>query len=234
MTGRVFEIREFTLHDGPGIRTTVFLKGCPLRCAWCHNPEGQAFEIERMKRRDGTSCVCGRDWAPEALAEELLRNADIMRQSGGGVTFSGGEPLSQARFLRELIPLLKKAQVHLALETSGAVPAEIYRGIVGEMDFVYQDLKHHDPTAFRRWTGGDLEIVLRNLSMLKSSGVRHVVRVPVIPGVNDGMVDRTALMRLAGTSPIEFLPYNTAAGAKYPMLGRAYPMKGIAEDGDET
>ena len=93
-TGRVFEIREFTLHDGPGVRTTVFLKGCPLRCAWCHNPEGQSFEIETMVRRDGTRLKCGEDWTAEALAEELLVNADIMRQSGGGVTFSGGEPLS--------------------------------------------------------------------------------------------------------------------------------------------
>ena len=88
--GRIFEIREFTLHDGPGVRTTVFFKGCPLRCAWCHNPEGQSFDIETMSRKDGTSIQCGRDWDAAALADELLKNADIMKQSGGGVTFSGG------------------------------------------------------------------------------------------------------------------------------------------------
>ena len=102
MTGRVFEIREFTLQDGPGIRTTVFFKGCPLRCAWCHNPEGQAFAKETMRRRDGTSVVCGEDWTPDALAAELLKNADILAQSGGGVTFSGGEPFVQAEPLCHL------------------------------------------------------------------------------------------------------------------------------------
>ena len=99
MTGRIFEIREFTLHDGPGVRTTVFFKGCPLRCAWCHNPEGQSFDVETMTRRDGTKVSCGQDWTPEALAKELLKNADIMKQSGGGVTFSGGEPLAQGDFI---------------------------------------------------------------------------------------------------------------------------------------
>lgn len=114
VVGRVFEIREFTLHDGPGIRTTVFFKGCPLRCAWCQNPEGQSFDVETMRRRDGTEIACGTDWTAEDLAKELLRNADIMAQSGGGVTFSGGEPLAQAEFLLELIPLLKRGGVALA------------------------------------------------------------------------------------------------------------------------
>ena len=102
MTGRIFEIREFTLHDGPGVRTTVFFKGCPLRCAWCHNPEGQAAEIETMVRKGGEKVVCGRDISATELADELATNADIMNESGGGVTFSGGEPLVQAKFLLEL------------------------------------------------------------------------------------------------------------------------------------
>ena len=224
MVGRVFEIREFTLHDGPGIRTTVFMKGCPLRCAWCHNPEGQSFELETMTRRDGTQVACGADWTAEALAEELLKNADIMAQSGGGVTFSGGEPLSQAAFLLTLIPLLKRAGVKLAVETSGQVEAQTYRRVVSQLDLVYQDLKHHDAAAYRRWTGGDLGLVLENVAWLKTSGVRHVFRVPVIPGVNDGAADRLAFKALAGDSPVEFLPYNPAAGAKYPMLGRVYPL----------
>ena len=127
MTGRIFEIRELTLHDGPGVRTTVFFKGCPLRCAWCHNPEGQSFDVETMTRRDGTKVSCGQDWTAEALAKELLKNADIMKQSGGGVTFSGGEPLAQAEFLLELIPLLKRGGVNLTLETSGAADTRTYQ-----------------------------------------------------------------------------------------------------------
>ena len=189
MTGRLFEIREFTLHDGPGVRTTVFLKGCPLRCAWCHNPEGQSFEKETMRRKDGTAAPCGEDWTAEALVAELLRNADIMAQ------------------------------------TSGHAPEADYRAVVSRMDFVYQDLKHHDADAFRRWCGGDLALVLRNLAWLRGSGVPYAVRVPCIPGVNDAPADREALLRLAGPgATVEFLPYNAAAPAKYPMLGRVFPL----------
>ena len=224
VVGRVFEVREFTLHDGPGVRTTVFLKGCPLRCAWCHNPEGQSFDVEMMTRHDGTKVPCGQDWTAEALAGELLKNADIMNQSGGGVTFSGGEPLAQAAFLLELIPLLKRGGVRLAIETSGYADAQAYQAVVSQMDFVYQDLKHHDADAFRKWCGGDLGVVRRNVAWLKASGVSHVFRVPVVPGVNDSAADRRALREWAGTDAVEFLPYNPAAGAKYPMLGRTYPM----------
>ena len=226
MTGRIFEIREFTLHDGPGVRTTVFFKGCPLRCAWCHNPEGQSCEIETMTRANGEKVVCGRDWAVDALAEELLRNADIMVQSGGGVTFSGGEPLAQAKFLLELIPLLKEKGVHLAIETSGHSPAETYRSVVSQVDFVYQDVKLLDSDAFRRWTGGELDVVLENIAWLRGSGVPFVFRVPCIPAVNDSATDRAAFVAFADGANVEFLSYNTAAGAKYPMLGRTYPMSG--------
>lgn len=228
--GRIFEIREFTLHDGPGVRTTVFFKGCPLRCAWCHNPEGQSFEKEVMTRKDGTTILCGQDWEVEELAQELLKNADIMEQSGGGVTFSGGEPLLQSDFLLRLIPLLKSRGVHLAVETSGAVDMETYRSVISKMDFVYQDLKHHDGAAFHKWTDGNLEEVLANISWLRKSGVEHVLRIPVVPGVNDSPADRAALMKIAGDSIVEFLPYNLAAAAKYWMLGRDCPPRFQSND----
>ena len=223
MTGRVFEIREFTLHDGPGVRTTVFLKGCPLRCAWCHNPEGQSFEKETMVRKDGRRVPCGEDWSPEALAEELLKNADIMASSGGGVTFSGGEPLSQSDFVLAVAALLKP-KVGVAIETSGYAPGDVYERVISQMDFVYQDLKHHDADAFRKWCGGELGVVLDNIARLRRSGVRHSLRVPLIPGVNDSEADRGAFAALADGSPVEYLPYNPAAGAKYPMLGRKYEL----------
>jgi len=225
--GRTFEVREFTLHDGPGVRTTVFLKGCPLRCAWCQNPEGLSFERETMTRSDGGKIACGCDWTPEELAEELALNADIMEQSGGGVTFSGGEPLAQPEFLLALIPLLKAKGIGLAIETSGYAPHETYKSVVARLDFVYQDLKHHDAEAFRKWCGGDLSVVQRNVEWLKSSGVKHVFRVPCIPGVNDGEADRRAFLSIAGGGEIEFLPYNPAAGAKYPMLGREFPLRSM-------
>ena len=227
MTGRIFEIREFTLHDGPGVRTTVFFKGCPLRCAWCHNPEGQSPEIETMVRTNGEKVVCGRDWTARDLADELLRNADIMAQSGGGVTFSGGEPLMQAEFLLELIPLLKEKGVHLAIETSGYSSPETYRSVMPQVDFVYQDVKCLDSDAFRRWTGGELDVVMVNIAWLRTSGVPFVFRVPCISGVNGSAEDRKAFVAFADGAKVEFLSYNTAAGAKYPMLGRKYPMNEI-------
>ena len=227
MGGRVFEIREFTLHDGPGVRTTVFFKGCPLRCAWCHNPEGQSFEIETMVRKDGGRAVCGRDWTAHDLADELLRNADIMAQSGGGVTFSGGEPLAQADFLLELIPLLKEKGVNIAIETSGYAPFETYRSVVSQVDFAYQDVKCLDPSLFKRLTGGDLGVVLANVAWLRERGVPFAFRVPCIPGIGDPAEARAACAAFADGAKIEFLPYNQAAGAKYPMLGRTYPMDGF-------
>ena len=227
MNGRVFEIREFTLHDGPGVRTTVFFKGCPLRCAWCHNPEGQSFGIETMSRKDGGKAVCGRDWTARGLADELLRNADIMEQSGGGVTLSGGEPLAQAEFLLELIPLLKEKGVHVAIETSGYAPFETYRSVVSQMDFAYQDVKCLDPGLFRRLTGGDLGVVLANIAWLRESGVPFAFRVPCIPGIGDPAEARAAFAAFADGAKIEFLPYNPAAGSKYTMLGRRYLMDGF-------
>ena len=209
MIGRLFEIREFTLHDGPGIRTTVFLKGCPLRCAWCHNPQGKSFEKETLTRKNGETVPCGEDWTAEDLAKELLRNADIMLQSGGGVTFSGGEPLAQADFVCEVSDTLKEHGLQLAIETSGYATEETYKAVISRMDFVYQDLKHHDPEAFRRWCGGDLSVVLRNYVWLRQSGKPFVVRVPCIGGVNDTPADREALFRLAGPRvTVEFLPEN--------------------------
>ena len=225
MTGRIFEIREFTLHDGPGVRTTVFMKGCPLRCAWCHNPEGQSFDIDAMKRHDGTLIQCGEDWTPEGLALELLKNADIMAQSGGGVTFSGGEPLAQPDFLRETVARLKARGVNVAIETSGYAPHDVYRAVVPLFDFVYQDVKLLDAAAFRRWTGGDIAVVLENIAYLRGCGVEFAFRVPLVPGVNDSPRERAAFEEFAQGAKMEFLSYNGAAPAKYPLLGRVYPME---------
>ena len=195
-TAVVFEVREFCLHDGPGIRTTVFFKGCPLRCTWCHNPEGLSPEPEWLFKAQkcvhcgscarGGDCpqgarqLCGRRWSVPALAAELLRNADVFASSGG-ITFSGGEPLLQAPFLSALIDELRSHQLahsqtaapaplHLAIETSGYAPAEAYRSVISKLDLVFQDLKHPDPAAHRRWTGVDPAPIHANLRWLKASG----------------------------------------------------------------
>ncbi|MGN0845794.1 MAG: radical SAM protein [Kiritimatiellia bacterium] len=239
-TAIVFEVREFCLHDGPGIRTTIFFKGCPLRCRWCHNPEGLSPKPEVLfKERNCVHCgsctrgggcpygarvPCGRPCTARDLAREVLVNADVLRSSGGGVTFSGGEPLLQAPFLEELIPLL--AGQHLAIETSGYAAPDAYQGIVSKLDLVFQDLKHPDPAAHRRWTGVDPAPIHANLRWLKASGRPFVARIPLIPGVNDTPSAKDGFARLlegpSGLLRVELLPYHLAAAAKYPFTGRDY------------
>ena len=258
-TAVIFEVREFCLHDGPGVRTTVFFKGCPLRCTWCHNPEGLsprpeiifkeklcvhcgncrnvATNLERVCPQRA-KVVCGRTWTVPELARELLTNADVFASSGGGVTFSGGEPLLQANFLAELADLLHmggsqlvataapRPPIHLAIETSGYAPSADYQAVVSRMDLVFQDLKHPDPVAHRRWTGTDPEPIHANLRWLKASGKPFVARIPLIPGVNDSPEAKEGFARLlegpSGLQRVELLPYHLTAAAKYPFVGRAY------------
>ncbi len=246
LTATIFEVREFCLHDGPGIRTTVFFKGCPLRCAWCHNPEGLSPEPEMLFKtakchhcgncKNGGDCPhgarvpCGRRWTVEELVQEIRVNADILRSSGGGVTFSGGEPLMQAKFLCALADELRSGEtplpLHLALETSGYAPEGGYREVVERMDLVFQDLKHPDPVAHKRWTGVDPAPIHANLAWLKASGKPFVARIPLIPGVNDSEEAKEGFARLlegkSGLLRVELLPYHLTAAAKYPFTGRAY------------
>ena len=228
LTATIFEVREFCLHDGPGIRTTVFFKGCPLRCTWCHNPEGLSPEPEMLFKsakchhcgncKNGGDCPhgarvpCGRRWTVAELAQEIRVNADILRSSGGGVTFSGGEPLMQAKFLCALADELKTGTVpvhsgtgplppgtvpvHLALETSGYAPEEAYRQVVERMDLVFQDLKHPNPIEHKRWTGVDPAPIHANLAWLKASGRPFIARIPLIPGVNDSEEAKEGFARL--------------------------------------
>ena len=215
LTGRVFEVREFCVHDGPGPRTTVFLQGCPLRCTWCQNPEGQAA--------DG-----GREVAVAEIAAEILKTADFLVAAGGGVTFSGGEPLVQGDFVLALAERLAAAEPRLtfAIETSGYAASADYRRVIAKMDFVYQDVKFADPREYRRWTGVDGELVFENLAWLKTAGVPYVVRMPMLPGVNDSEASKRAVAQLAaggaGYRGVEYLPFNPLAGAKYAKLGRVF------------
>ena len=256
LTATIFEVREFCLHDGPGIRTTVFFKGCPLRCAWCHNPEGLSPEPEMLFKAakcqncgncqhggvcpHGARVPCGRRWTVAELAQEIRVNADILRSSGGGVTFSGGEPLMQAKFLcalaDELVGRARRARrgglgeaalpIQLALETSGYAPEAVYREVVERMDLVFQDLKHPDPAEHKRWTGVDPAPIHANLAWLKASGRPFVARIPLIPGVNDSEEAKEGFARLlegpSGLLRVELLPYHLTAAAKYPFTGRAY------------
>lgn len=222
-SGIVFDIREFTIHDGPGIRTTVFLKGCPLSCQWCHNPEGQSRLPQIIRAPAGERAV-GKEYSAKELAELLNQQVDILRANEGGITFSGGEPLLQADFVAEVIDLLDS--VHILLDTSGYGPAQDFRRLVDRSDLLFFDLKLIDGVAHRHYTGCDNAVILDNLQLLDDIGVPYVVRVPLVPGVTDtdqnlgGIVQ--VLRGLSGLLRVELLPYNKAAGSKYQYAGMEF------------
>ncbi|NLJ41110.1 MAG: radical SAM protein [Clostridiales bacterium] len=222
-TGMIFDIIEFAVHDGPGIRKTVFFKGCPLRCNWCHNPESQSFEKEVMVIK-GRRSDCGMKYEATALAEELLKGKEILEKSRGGITISGGEPLAQPAFLLELIEALKP--VHIALDTSGYAPNRIFKSVTEGVDLVLFDIKHTDPVVHKRVTGVDNRLILENLEYLCSTDKEFYVRIPLIPGINDTMKNMEKIAELIkgarGLTKVDILPYHKTAGAKYPMIGKKY------------
>ncbi len=221
--GIVFEIREFALHDGPGIRTTVFLKGCPMRCSWCHNPEAQSSEPQVIHaggfRRD-----VGTRYESADLAALLNRQTNILQANGGGVTFSGGEPLLQARFVADVIDGL--GDLHIVLDTSGYAEQKDLRLVAAKCHLVYYDVKLIDAEAHRRYTGLDNAPILSNLHHLADMGVPFVVRVPLVPGVTDTDANLSAIAcavsALPGLVRVELLPYNRAAGGKYAAAGMSF------------
>ncbi len=229
-TGMVFDIREFTIHDGPGIRTTVFLKGCPLACTWCHNPEGLDPAPQVMRSSTGERTV-GRRYEAAELAELLGRQSSILTANEGGVTFSGGEPLAQASFVAEVIDLLPG--VHIVVDTCGFGGSGAFASLARRADLVFFDLKLMDPAAHRRWTGQDNAPILRNLALLAELGRPFVARVPLVPGVTDTNENLTAIAAAVASQRtlvrVELLPYNRAAGGKYAACGMTY-RPGFDED----
>ncbi len=251
MNATIFDIKEFSLHDGPGGRITVFFKGCPLRCMWCHNPEGLSKEPQLMIKHNmcvhcgrckrgcshpecrgfdrcihacplGCISVSGRAYNSEELAAILKKNADFLELNGGGVTFSGGEPMMHGEFIRELIP--KLGGMHTAVQTSAYTDSDNFKKTVDMLDFVMMDIKLADREKHKKYTGVYNDIILENFKYLKNSGREHVIRVPLIPNITDTKENLEAIYEIVGDSKVEFLKYNNLAGAKYPMLGMKYPL----------
>ena len=251
-TGVVFDIKGFALNDGPGIRTTAFLKGCPLRCRWCHNPEGLSPEPELYVRLarcvhcgkclvpcSHTDCrpwgrclhvcpagnvsVAGKRWTSRDLADRLAADRDLFGDDGG-VTFSGGEPLLQHRFVRETAEMLGELGIRTAIETSSFADPAVYRETLGPIGFVMADIKLMDPDRHREFCGVTNGVILENLAWLTESGKPFVVRVPLIPGITDTDENLAAAAEFAGDAPVELLPYNVMAGAKYASVGREFGM----------
>ena len=222
-SGIVFDIKEFTIQDGPGIRTTVFLKGCPMSCMWCHNPEGQSRQPQVIRGLAGER-IAGKEYTAKELAELLNQQVDILRANEGGLTFSGGEPLLQADFVAEVIDLLD--DVHVLLDTSGYGQEQDFRQLVNRSDLVFFDLKIIDSKDHQHYTGCDNALILRNLNILNDMGKPFIVRVPLVPGVTDTNQNLSSIVQtlhgLSALLRVDLLPYNKVAGSKYQYAGMEF------------
>jgi len=275
-SGILFDIRKYSIHDGPGIRTAVFFKGCPLACAWCHNPESQSFRPELLLRPGRcidcgaclTSCqpdaihpspsgvgvvtdrerctacgkctlVCvaearqlvGQQYSVNQVMAEIEADRVFYERSGGGVTFTGGEPLAQPRFLLELLSACHTRGISTALDTSGFAPWHVLDEVRPQVDLFLYDLKLMDESRHIHWTGISNTDILSNLHQLSEAGSRILVRIPLIPGINDDEENLGAmgifLAALPHVPPVELLPYHNIAAAKYAGLGREYALAAI-------
>lgn len=241
----IFDIKRFALHDGPGIRTTVFFKGCPLRCAWCHNPESQGCRAElvtQTRKVDGfefsSEKQYGRKIDQESLVQELLRDRQFYSESGGGVTISGGEPLMQFDELMQLLNLLRQEKVHTALDTSGYAEKDKLLQVSELADLFLYDLKLMDGALHKKYTGVDNAPIIENLDALLEAGSKVILRIPLVPGINDTRKEMEMMRdfiaaRKARLEEVNLLPYHRIGSSKYERLEMEYSLAEIETPGDE-
>jgi pyruvate formate lyase activating enzyme len=264
-TGTIFDLRRYSIHDGPGIRTAVFFKGCPLSCAWCHNPESLQSSPELMFRLnrctlcgdclevcpqdaitlkesliiDRSRCtvsgrcarvcptealeVVGREMPVEQVMAAIEPDRVFYEESGGGATFTGGEPLAQPEFLLALLRACRQAGISTVLDTCGFAPWQVLQETLPLVDFYLYDMKLMDNERHQHWTGVSNADILSNLRLLVQAGARVRVRIPLIPGINDDEVNlRASAAFLSALNPlpeVELLPYHAIAAGKYAGLG---------------
>lgn len=269
--GITFNIQKFSIHDGPGIRTTVFFKGCPLRCEWCSNPESQIKNIQILHDQSKCSyclscvaacpngaithednkiiinedkCVgcltCVNSCPNRALSYEgdyqtieeivdiCMQDIDFYEESGGGVTISGGEGMSQPEFLKKLIAELKKNSVHVAIETTGYVKKETFEELARELDLLLFDVKHYDREKHYNGTKVYNDLIVENLKWAIDNGIEVLPRIPVIPDFNDSLEDAEGLAKLlveVGAKKVQLLPFHQFGEKKYELLNRNYKYK---------
>lgn len=220
----IFNVQRFSVHDGPGIRTTVFLKGCPLRCWWCHNPEGLGFEPEV----NGKSGV-GKYYTTDELFNEINKDRIFYEESGGGVTFSGGEPLAQIEFLSEILDKCKNADIHTTVDTSGYVNKALLKKIKDKTDLFLYDLKLMHPVKHLKYTDVSNAEILENLDYLLDKGTEVLIRIPLIPDIiatTDNLeAIRDFLLKYDKKPTIHLLPYHKIAEGKYAKFGLKNKMK---------
>jgi pyruvate formate lyase activating enzyme len=274
IAGTVFDVKKFSIHDGPGIRTTVFFKGCPLACWWCHNPESQARALELVFREnrcihcgaceatcsqhaissngdvmvtDGESCtlcgdcveVCyaeareivGREMTVAQVMAEIERDVAFYDESGGGVTFSGGEPLLQRDFLLVLLQACQEREIHTALDTCGFARWQTLDSVREYVNLFLYDLKLMDDARHREFTGVSNELILQNLQALSLRRHNIVLRVPIIPGINDDDENIRQVSAFAAALPhlnrVDILPYHQTGAEKYHRMNKAYSLSEV-------
>lgn len=269
--GITFNIQKFSIHDGPGIRTTVFFKGCPLRCEWCSNPESQIKNVQilhdQSKCSNCLSCVtacpngainhednkiiidedkcvgcltCVNSCPNRALSYEgdyqtieeivdiCMQDIDFYEESGGGVTISGGEGMSQPEFLKKLIAELKNNSIHVAIETTGYIKKETFEELARELDLLLFDVKHYDREKHYNGTKVYNDLIVENLKWAIDNGIEVLPRIPVIPDFNDSLEDAEGLAKLlveVGAKKVQLLPFHQFGEKKYELLNRDYKYK---------
>lgn len=237
----IFDIKRFALHDGPGIRTTVFLKGCPIRCLWCHNPESHSPEIEEytVKRIvDGKEIIMNRVYGKKAsveeVLEEVLNDKVFYDESGGGVTFSGGEPLMQHEDLIELLKALGTLGIHRTVDTAGVSSPKIIEMVAEHTDLFLYDLKIMDPYMHKKYIGVDNLQILKNADLLLEKGSKVIFRIPLIPGVNDSDEELNSFLEFLSArkgkfSEVHLLPYHKIGSQKYNRMAMKYLLEELQE-----
>ncbi len=277
----IFNIQKYSLHDGPGIRTTVFFKGCPLSCKWCHNPESLSKEIQII-RNEGSCRMCGsciiacpskalkmttdniefdrykciscgncedvcyhdaikivgKEMLVDEVLKEILKDRIFYEESGGGVTFSGGEPLMQSKFLIELAKRCKFAGIHTTLDTSGFSKWETLENVIKYIDLILFDLKIVDDEKHIEFVGSSNKLIIDNLKKLKEKNVDIFLRLPIIKGINDSMTDAEEVLEVIrgneNIKQINLLEYHKMGMEKYPRLGKKYELTGDEKPDKET
>ena len=234
--GMIFDLKRYAIHDGPGIRTTVFFKGCPLECWWCHNPEGRSPSPEKLggegtarHRRyvgdPGSEGMVGYEVTVEELVREIEKDRIFYDQSGGGVTASGGEPFMQPEFLEGLLEACRYKGIGTAVDTSGYLPWEGFERVLELVDLFLYDIKLMDDGLHEKYTGVSNDIILENIERLAGSGASLLPRIPLIPGITDTAENIGAVIRflsgLEGIAGVSLLPYNKIAEDKFERFGLA-------------
>ena len=245
----IFNIQRFSIHDGGGIRTNVFFKGCPLHCPWCANPEGISAESQIIRNQsrcikcsaaDAKNCitppndcpvnalsVCGHSYSPSQLADEVLKDQLIFDEDGGGITLTGGEPLLYPEYLSRFLPMVRRSLGNIAVETCGNVPIESIQAVFPYIDTFLYDLKIMDTQVFFDVCGGDLSCVISNFKFLAASGKRIIPRIPFVPTFTDSFENINAIAHLVAScrlQEVHLLPFHQLGSGKYQNLGMPYSL----------